>query len=274
MLNLSDYIPEVVSNSISFSRIEENGDYVIMLTNHPELSYVKLNNTAKLILDNCGKPLNEICMLIREAYNIDENNNIENDLINTMHLFWRYGIIKWKGNHPFQSVYEKEYDNFKMEYLIEDKAIADFTTCFEKYNCVYTNAYYDFNKEFSETVIRQKWIKGLESYIKLTRNEIPVALISVIPQFKIAAFDVNSIFFAENHAINSKEFISALEFTKSFYQNVFNSDFFQNGCTFYFYSKGSDSFKLEIKDLKINNNGVLLREIGEDNISVSTIFIE
>ncbi|ACM61054.1 coenzyme PQQ synthesis protein D (PqqD) [Caldicellulosiruptor bescii] len=203
MIDIMKSIPKFDEQNLLYKRLEQDGSLTFLSKKHPETQQMKLNETARFILDKCDgyHTIGEIVNEILKEYKGATKERVIEDVINILHSLWRFGLIRWLNENPLLNLfYQERCENCVFKMLYEDEVIDVLQRLRESPHFV--NPYIDENVYYAEMLLRQRVFMFMEMFFSLTVDGKNVLTISFSPLLKV---EVNSAtvgyFYCEDYSV-------------------------------------------------------------------------
>lgn len=260
-----NYYPQFYDSAISFLREEVNGTFSLMVRNHPELTFLKINKMTKFILNCCnGKnSMYEIKEMIYNTYNVSVTADVETDIFYVIKAFWRLGAIRFNGSDPFEDMYLCKKNNFTFKYLLEKEACEYFVSLDQDKDAM-ISPYIDSEYEYCERSIQKKWYSGTEGYFQVEYKDEPILRLSVKPLNQLQGFEIQSVYILKD-IINLSTFIEDFYlFIQKCYELNFAFKISKEDVVFVWYSSQKETGER----IGLKYKGTLDKEINLTDINV------
>jgi|GEM_PF-1850532 len=253
-------IPVYLKEKESFNREEKNGIYSLMLRDHPELGYVKINQMTMDIIEMCNGScsVQEIVHHIQNTYDVPRKAKVYEDIDGTMHLMWRLGLIRFKSCNYLLEKYQMSKRGYTYIYMQKEDALEfNFIEC----PVMLRSAYIDIITDYIPQAISIRWLGCYESYFKVLFKNEEVFRVAVRLNRYIKGYEITLLYISKPN--NLVEICSELfRFIDYMYKNTFSVDISTGERpVFHFYS-----FENEFKEMGFLLKGELKHEINNRSV--------
>lgn len=275
MIDIMKSIPKFDEQNLLYKRLEQDGSLTFLSKKHPETQQMKLNETARFILDKCDgyHTIGEIVNEILKEYKGATTERVLEDVINILHSLWRFGLIRWLNENPLLDFfYQERYENYVFKMLYEDEVIDVLQILKELPHFV--NPYIDENISYAEMLLRQKVFMFIEMFFSLTAEGKNVLTLSLSPLLRIK---VNS---AEVGYLYCEDYTIEGEIIRKFLQwcvkkmgeiNYLLRDIRR---LFFYLKNGNEILFEKLQDWGFKYAGILKEELGRHTPDIALFYFD